>query len=56
METSDENERNCCLIIRVYVLGSWGNCNVYVLEMDCSGCGLGRVTDIYINKRGGYVH
>jgi hypothetical protein len=56
METSDENKRNCWLIMRVYLIGSCGNCKVYVLETDCSCCGLGMVNDIYVNKRGVYVH
>jgi hypothetical protein len=35
METSDDKKRNCWLIIqRVYLLGSWGTAEIYVLEMD----------------------
>jgi len=35
METSDENKRNCWLIIqRVYLRGSWGRDKRFVLEMD----------------------
>jgi hypothetical protein len=34
METSGEKKRNCWLILRVYLLGSWGSSKGYVLEMD----------------------